>query len=144
MTILDANILLYAYNADSPEHAAARSWVETLFSESDWVGLPWLTLWAFVRISTNPRLFPRCLRPEEAFKIVRTWLDHPRVKIVEPGLRHAEILQQLAIGNQAGGRLLNDAALAAIATEHGAVLASTDRDFSRFENLRWVNPLTSS
>ena len=65
------------------------------------------------------------------------------VRIVEPGARHAEILQQLAIENQAGGRLLNDAALAAIATEHGAALASTDRDFSRFENLRWVNPLAN-
>jgi uncharacterized protein len=34
-----------------------------------------------------------------------------------------------------------DAALAAIAIEHGATLYSTDRDFARFAGLRCINPL---
>ncbi len=34
-----------------------------------------------------------------------------------------------------------DAHLAALAVEHGALLCTTDRDFSRFPGLRWENPL---
>jgi toxin-antitoxin system PIN domain toxin len=144
VTIIDANILLYAYNADAPEHPAARAWVEGLLASREWIGLPWLTLWAFLRISTNPRLFPRPLGIREAFDIVRGWLASPSVVIIQPETRHVEILQNLAVENQAGGPLLTDAALAALAIEHGAVLASTDRDFSRFPTLRWLNPLQQS
>jgi toxin-antitoxin system PIN domain toxin len=141
MTVLDANILLYAYNADAREHIRARSWLEALFAGSDWIGLPWLTLWAFLRLSTNTRVFPRPLPAEEAFRTVQVWLEHPRVRIVQPGPRHLSILERLVTENQAAGRLLSDAALAAMALEHGATLASTDHDFSRFASLHWLNPL---
>ena len=52
-----------------------------------------------------------------------------------------ETLEALVTRSKATGPLLTDAVLAAMAMENGATLASTDRDFSRFENLRWVNPL---
>jgi toxin-antitoxin system PIN domain toxin len=141
VTLLDANVLIYAYNADAPEHEAARAWLDGLLASGDWVGLTWLTLWAFLRISTNPRLFPRPLAVNEAFEIVRDWLALPSVAVIQPGTRHFGLLEHLAVENQAGGPLMSDAALAAMAIEHGAVLASTDRDFSRFPGLRWLNPL---
>lgn len=141
MTILDANLLLYAYNADAPEHDAARAWVQGILAGRDWVGLAWLTIWAFLRISTNPRLFLQPLPVQEAFEIVRGWLALPSVVIIQPGTRHTDILEELAVENQAGGPLLTDAALAAMAIEQGAVLASTDRDFSRFQRLQWLNPI---
>jgi toxin-antitoxin system PIN domain toxin len=139
--LLDANLLLYAYNADAPQHSRARQWMEKLFASPEWVGIPWLTLWAFVRISTNPRLTPVPLPAGDAFHIVRTLLAHPRVTVLEPGPRHAQILEQLAVQNQATGPLLTDAVLAALAVEHGGTLASADRGFARFAQLRWFNPL---
>jgi uncharacterized protein len=141
VTILDANLLLYAYNADAPQHPRARPWLEKLFASPEWVGIPWLTLWAFVRISTNPRLTPAPLPAREAFRIVRTLLAQPRVTVLEPGPRHAEILERMAVENQATGPLVTDAVLAALAIEHGGTLASADRGFARFEKLRWINPL---
>ena len=45
---------------------------------------------------------------------------------------------------QAAGPLVMDAALAAIAIEHGATLCTTDRDFARFPELHWTNPLISA
>lgn len=144
MTVVDANILLYAYNADAPEHSRACSWLKALFASREWIGLPWLCLWAFLRISTNPRLFPRPLAPAESFKIVRGWLDVPRVRVVEPGPRHADILERLVTECQAAGSLLTDAALAALAIEQGAVLASSDRGFRRYPELRWTNPLEAA
>jgi toxin-antitoxin system PIN domain toxin len=105
------------------------------------VRLAWLSLWAFLRISTNPRVFERPFSVEEASAIVQSWLARPETVVLEPGERHQEILQRLLIDSQATGPLVTDAALAAIAIEHGATLCTTDRDFSRFDGLSWKNPL---
>lgn len=144
MTILDANILLYAYNADASQHVDTRRWLEQQLGAMDRIGIPWATLWGFLRISTNPRLTRVALGVEEVFQAVRELLSHPQVTVVEPGPRHAEILEQLVRQGGATGPRVTDAALAALAIEHGATLASTDRDFSRFPDLRWINPLTSA
>jgi toxin-antitoxin system PIN domain toxin len=141
LTLLDANVLLYAYDKDAPNHLAAARWIKHLFDGSETIGLPWITLWAFVRISTNPRVWTNPKPPQEAFQIVREWLALPGVVVVQPGPRHVELLERLVIDNRAAGPLTTDAALAAMAIEHGATLASTDRDFSRFPDLRWVNPI---
>jgi toxin-antitoxin system PIN domain toxin len=141
VTILDANLLLYAYNVDAPQHPRARRWLEELFAGPEWIGVPWLTLWAFVRIATNPRLSPFPLPAREAFRIVHTVLAQPRVTVVEPGPRHPELLERLVTENQAAGPLLTDAVLAALCVEHGGTLASADRGFARFGGLRWINPL---
>jgi toxin-antitoxin system PIN domain toxin len=144
VTLLDANILIYAYNADAPEHPPMREWLSDLFSQRGQIGIPWLVLWAFIRVATNPRLSPAAKPAAEAFRIVRTLLAQSRVMVVEPGPRHSEILEQLIAEYRISGPFFTDAALAALAIEHGATLASTDRDFSRFPNLRWINPLSAS
>jgi len=144
VTLLDANVLIYAYNADAVEHPQMRPWLSDLFSGSARIGISWLVLWAFIRVATNPRLSPTPKPATEAFHIVRTLLAQSKVIVVEPGPRHAEILERLVIEHKISGPLFTDAALAALAIEHGATLASTDRDFSRFPNLRWVNPLTAA
>jgi toxin-antitoxin system PIN domain toxin len=139
--LLDANILLYAYNADALEHAPAVRWVEDVFSGSEVVALPWITLWAFLRISTNARAWQNPKPAAEAFEIVRGWLEEPNVVVVQPGPRHMELVEKMVVDHRAAGPLLTGAALAALALENGAVLASTDQDFSRFTALRWINPL---
>lgn len=141
MTVVDANLLLYAYNADAPQHNAAARWLADLFDSGEVIALPWVTLWAFLRICTNPRIWTNPLPSREAFSIVGEWLGHPDVVQLQPGARHREILQRLVVECHAIGPLLPDAVLAALAMEHGALLASTDRDFARFEGLRWVDPL---
>ncbi|MGH9558645.1 MAG: PIN domain-containing protein, partial [Bryobacteraceae bacterium] len=85
MIVLDANVLLYAYNSDAPHQAAAAEWVERLFRGAEIIALPWITLWAFLRISTNARLWPNPKSPVEAFGLVRQWLSQPGVTILNPG-----------------------------------------------------------
>ena len=143
MTILDSNILLYAWNRDDPHHEKIKPWLESLLSSQDWVGLPWITLWTFLRLTTNSRLYSRPLPPERAFEIISEWIQLPNVVVVQPGPLHREILQRLVRIGQATGPLLSDAVLASLAIEQGATLASTDRDFSRFPGLSWINPLSS-
>jgi hypothetical protein len=141
MTILDANILIYGYNLDAPEHRSARVWLEALFAGPETIGIPWLTLWAFLRISTNARAMRQPLIAGEAFEVIRELLAQQKVAVVEPGSRHAHILQAVISENRISGAMTTDAVLASLALENGATLASTDRGFARFKGLRWVNPL---
>jgi len=142
--ILDANLLLYAYNASFEQHELARTWLERTLSAPVPVGLPWVTILAFLRIGTNPRAFPSPLGIEDAVTIVSDWLAHPTVVIVEPGEQHWEILRQLLLATQARGPRVADAHLAALAVEHGATLCTTDRDFRLFPRLRMENPLETA
>ena len=143
MTLLDANILLYAYNADAPQQPSAARWLSELFESGESIALPWPTLWAFVRISTNSRIWTNPRPAKDAFALVRGWLEHPGVVVVAPGPRHAELLELLVTRYGASGPLLTDAVLAALAIENGASLASTDQDFRRFPELRWIDPLAA-
>lgn len=141
MILLDANVLLYAYNPSFPQHRRARTWFEHTLLTPDPVGLSWTTILAFLRIGTNPRAFPEPLTTEEAIGIVSAWLAHPTVTILEPGERHWEILKTLLQAAQTRGAQVADAHLAALAIGHGAVLCTTDRDFAVFPGLRVMNPL---
>jgi toxin-antitoxin system PIN domain toxin len=139
--LVDANLLVYAYHPRSEQHKASRAWFEGILSGSELVRFAWLTLWAFLRISTNPRVFERPLTVQEADATVASWLSQPLAGILEPGDRHWDILRGLMREGQTVGPLVMDAVLAALALEHGAILHTTDRDFSRFPGLRWTNPL---
>ena len=144
MTVIDANLLLYAYNESAPEQAAAAEWLTKLVESDETIALPWVSIWAFLRISTNARVFPNARSVKEALAIVREWLSQPGVVLLQPGPRHFEILERLALRYAVNGPLLTDAVLAALAIENGAVLASADQDFRRFPEVRWVNPLAEA
>jgi len=139
--VIDANLLLYAYDPGSPQHKAARKWVEGVFSGSELVGIPWQTVGAFLRITTNSKLPGQRVTLERAIEVVDMWLEQPSVRLLTPGERHWVLLCQMTTEGQARGPLLTDAQLAAITIEYGGVLHTTDRDFARFPGLRWVNPL---
>ena len=143
MIVLDANLLLYAYDSDSQQHAKARAWIEQTFSNGTPVGLPWQTVTAFLRIVTNPRLSGKRFTPEEAIQIVDQWLTQPNVSLLPAGEQHWSLLRQMIKDGQTRGPMISDADLAALTIEYGGVLHTTDRDFARFPALRWTNPLES-
>ena len=140
MILVDANVLLYAYDPRSEHHEHCRSWVEKAFSGEESVCMAWVTILAFIRISTNPRIFEAPLSASEAIAIVSSWLARSAVSILEAGEQCWEILRALLVEAQITGPLVMDAFLAALALENGATLVTTDRDFSRFPKLRLGNP----
>ncbi|KQC14782.1 MAG: twitching motility protein PilT, partial [Methanosaeta sp. SDB] len=125
----------------SPCNAAARLWWDEQLSGASPVCLCWTVITAFIRVSTNPRVFQRPLSLEEALSRVQSWLDQPCVRIARPTERHWAVFQKMVREGQAVANLVTDAHLAALAVEHGCELASTDSDFARFPVLRWINPL---
>ncbi len=142
MIIIDANILLYAYDSSSVLHLKARIWLERVLSSGEPVGLPWQSAAAFLRIVTNPRLPGERWTVEEAAQIVDEWSAQPNLRLLGPGEHHWPLLRQVMIDGQARGPLITDAQMAAITIEYGGVLHTTDRDFARFPGLRWRNPLS--
>ncbi len=141
MIVLDANVLVYAYHPQSPLHARAKAWVEAAFEGPEPVRLPWPTIAAFLRLTTNPKVFQAPLTIEEAEAAVSAWFELPTVAPIDPGERYWTVLRALLLKSQVSGPLVSDAVLAALAVEHGATLCTTDRDFRRFEGLKLLNPL---
>ena len=144
MILVDANVLIYAYDLRSPRQATAARWLEDRLNGDEQVRFPLITLLAFLRITTNPGVFHRPLTTERAISLVKAWLARPNVAIASPTERHWQVLEETATAGQARGALLMDAHLAALASEHGATLATTDRDFARFPRLRTQDPLKGS
>jgi uncharacterized protein len=130
--IVDANVLLYAVNRQGVEHEAANRWLTGALSGNEVVGLPWVSLLAFVRLSTSRRIFESPLPPADAMTVVESWLAQPAAVTVEPTTRHISVLQGLVEQAGTAGNLTTDAHIAALAIEHGATVATFDRDFERF------------
>ena len=141
MIVPDVNILIHAYNSDSPRHPAARVWWEGTLTRPRPVGMAWATVLGFIRITTHRGILHNPMTVGDAIRRVRQWLNHPRVQVLTPGEQHGEILFRLLEQLGAAGNLTTDAHLAALAIEYQAEIATTDTDFARFPGLRWFHPL---
>ena len=141
MILVDSNLLIYATDADSPHHARARPWVEELVSSATPVGLAWIVILGFLRVTTRAGVLRRPFTPAEAIAFIDEWLEQPYVSVLGPGEHHWPILRNLLKATGTAGNLVPDAHLAALAIEHGCALYSADNDFKRFPGVEHVNPL---
>jgi toxin-antitoxin system PIN domain toxin len=139
--IVDLNVLLYAVNSDAALHQRLRAWWEAAVNDEETIGLPWVVLLGFLRLTTNSRVFPRPLAPDAAAAKVDRWLAQDNIRIVSEKDDHWKSLKTLLHQSGTAGNLATDAHLAALALTHDAVLVSCDADFTRFNGLRWENPL---
>jgi toxin-antitoxin system PIN domain toxin len=136
MVIIDANVLIYAVNPAGRQHKVARRWLDQALSGTETVGLAWVALLAFIRLTTNPSIFPHPLTAGEAGDQVEQWLQAPAAVVASPTARHVSLLRGLLQEAGTAGNLTTDAHLAALALEHGAEVVSFDRDFARFAGVR--------
>ncbi len=137
MKLADTNILVYAADVDSAHHATSREWLENTLNTPTGLGLAWLAVVGFVRLTTHPRISAKPRTVAQALGYVDDWLAHPNTHIVQPGERHADLLARLLLSVGTAGNLTNDAHLAAIAIEHNVEMVSFDRDFQRFPGLKF-------
>lgn len=143
MILVDANLLIYAVNQDLPQHKQARIWWEQVLSGTATVGIPWVSILAFLRICTNARVFSSPLTPEAAIAYIDEWLDQPSVQLVAPGTGHWAILRNLLLQTGMAANLTTDAHIAALALVQGYSVYSSDNDFRRFPVLKHINPLSA-
>lgn len=141
MILPDLNLLVYAHNSAASEHATARKWWESCLSGTEDVGLSWLVVIGFVRLTCSRQVLVEPLTPAKSLRLVRSWFEVPCVGVVTPGPRHLDVLENVLGASGMTGSAATDAHLAALAIEHQAELHSNDSDFARFPGLRWRNPL---
>ena len=143
MTLVDTNILIYATFREAPEHARARAWLEERFrDDAATVALCWPVLYAFARLITSPRVFGSHAVPvRQGWETAAAYAGQPNVVVVSHGPKHASIAAELAATPGLRSEDVPDVELAALAIEHGLVLASRDSGFRRFTRLRLVDPL---
>jgi toxin-antitoxin system PIN domain toxin len=125
-----------------PDHDRYRDWLVAASSAYEPVGLADVVLAGFVRVVTHPRIFTPPAPTERAFAFVDALLAQPSAIRIAPGPRHWPTFEGLCKTSNAKGNLISDAYLAALAIESGCELITTDRDFARFEGLRWRHPLS--
>ena len=143
MILVDANLLVYAYAGNLPQHARGKAWLDEQLNGTAAVGLAWSSLLAFIRLASNPRIFERPVPVTTAWQQVEEWLRQEPVWIPLPTSRHAEVLASVLPFAEGRANLVPDAHLAALAIEHGLTLCSADGDFARFPDLTWLDPIRS-
>ena len=140
MQLVDVNVLVYAHREDAPDHDRFLSWLENWIDADAAFGMSDLVLSGFLRIVTHPRVFRRPTPIKLALEFVDSIRQRPNCVPIRPGLRHWDIFEGLCRSSAAKGNLVPDAYLAAIAIESGSEWITTDRDYSRFDGLRWRHP----
>ena len=140
MDLPDVNVLVAAYRDDAPAHGGCRQWLRSQLVGDEAFALAELVLSGFLRVVTHPRVFRAPSRPDEAMQFVEVLRRQPHAVTVRPGARHWDIFTRLYREADVTGNLIPDAYLAALAIENGCKWITLDRDFARFEGLRWSPP----
>lgn len=141
MIIPDANLLVYAFNSSSPFHKAAAAWWEDTINSAAIVGIPWVVLLAFVRLLSSRTVVAQPYAAAELFELSDEWFEFESVLLLEPTkstyLHFRDLMTSLGLP----GTMTTDAFIAATAKEHNGTVYSNDSDFTRFQDLRLINPL---
>lgn len=141
MQLADVSILVCAFRAASPDHAAHRAWLDAVVRSDEAYAVSDYVLAAFLRIVTHPRVFHPPTPLEAALAFAHAFRERPNAIPLAPGARHWNIFTRLCTEAEARGNLVPDAWLAALAIEYGCEFVTTDRDYARFPGLRWRHPL---
>ena len=140
MILPDVNVLIYAFRSDADDHAHYKEWLEAVIDGPAAFGVSPQVMAAVLRICTHRRIFVRPSSLNQTFDFCRAVLEHPNATVLCPGERHWGIFENLCHTTKATGNLLQDAWFAALAIESGCEWITTDRDYARFEALRWRTP----
>lgn len=137
MILFDVNLLVYAHRESTPQHARAKAFLLQVLNSSTAYGVSELVLAGFVRIVTHPKIFNPPSSLDMAFGFVNQIRNRPNGIIIKPETGNFNIFERLCKAAQATGNLVPDAYHAALAIESGSEWVTFDRDYSRFEGLKF-------
>jgi uncharacterized protein len=141
--LVDTNILLYAVNPASPEHARARARVEHLRrGTSPWF-LTWGIAYEFLRVATHPAVFPRPLSISAAALFLRRLTDSPSLQILRESERHLALLEEeISATRGISGNHVHDAHVVVLMREHNLrAILTADKGFRRFKSIEVIDPV---
>lgn len=140
--LLDTNILVYAKMEGMPEHLQVSSWLaDAVANPVAEILLCETSILAFLRISTNTKLFDPPLDLDEARDYLLHFLSMDGVRIFSLTAQHFSDVADIGLKHKMSARHIMDAHLAAIALNTGATLVTRDKDFKKIPYLKLLNPL---
>lgn len=140
--LLDSNILLYAKMNSMPEHKVVAKWLEEAVSDrNNTVSICETSVLAFLRISTNEKIFKPILPGSEAEKFIDGFLGCPNVNLIHTSFNHFLEVIKLMDELNLQGNLVMDVHLAVLALSIGATLVTRDKDFTKISYLKTFSPL---
>ncbi len=118
MIALDANILIYAYRKELPDHSRAPRLLTRLANgDEPWPlpwPLPWPCVYEFLRVITHHRVFDPPTDLDKALADVESLLISPSLVLLGEGPSHARHLRSMLHGGRATGNVVHDAHIAAL------------------------------
>ena len=127
MFSIDTNILLHAFNEDSPSHEAAYGWLTSIQHEED-VAISEFILAELYGLLRNPAVLKHPLDADEAVEVIQNYRSHPRWRLigfpVESRPLH-DVLWQKARRKEFAFRRLYDARSALTMTAQGVTEFAT-------------------
>jgi hypothetical protein len=145
MQAIDTNILIHAEVESSRHHSAAIEILRHLAEGALPWAIPWPCLYEFLRAVTHPRVFHPPVPLNVALEDLKQILASPSLSLLTETPRHTSLLEQVLRQSGAIGNLVHDAHIAALCLEHGvSEIITGDRDLTRFEGLKVINPFAST
>jgi toxin-antitoxin system PIN domain toxin len=138
---LDANVLLYASDAESPQQERALEVLAERASGEELLYLFWPALSAYLRLATHPSVFRRPLSLDLAIANLEDLLTRPQVRTPGEDDGFWPLLREVLAEGGARGNLVTDAHLVTLMRRYGVrTILTRDRDFRRFDGIRALDP----
>jgi toxin-antitoxin system PIN domain toxin len=142
MMLVDMNVMVYAHRRDAERHPEYRDWMRALINGPEPYAVADFAVLGMVRVVTDRRFYREVASTiTDALAFADEIRNQPQAHVISPGPKFWSIFSNLCRRTDAGGKLVPDAYLAALALEHGCEVVTTDKDFRRFPGLRWRHPL---
>ena len=142
MMLVDTNVMVYAHRRDAERHPEYRDWMRAMINGPEPYAVADFAVLGMVRVVTDRRYYREVASTiTDALAFADEIRNQPHARVISPGPKFWSIFSNLCRQTDAGGKLIPDAYLAALALEHGCEVITADKDFRRFPGLRWRHPL---
>ena len=142
MMLVDTNVMVYAHRRDAERHPEYRDWMRAMINGPEPYAVADFAVLGMVRVVTDRRYYREVASTiTDALAFADEIRNQPHAHVISPGPKFWSIFSNLCRQAEAGGKLVPDAYLAALALEYGCEVVTTDKAFRRFPGLRWRHPL---
>ena len=142
---IDANILVYAYNIDSPLNPRASTFLEQEVLTGNIRGcLAYQSLYEFYAIITDPGRVEKNVALEKAKEILKTYMKARNIPKIYPRKSNLRNVLDLFSRHKITKQEIFDAVFVATLLDNGVdgIITRNTKHFDRFEFLTVLNPFS--
>ena len=144
-SLIDTNILVYAYNVDSSFHEKAKKIIQKAVKGELTAAVSVQNLVELYAVITDKRRVEHPLSPIRARDLVEFYNYQKNIQVIAPSARTIEILTGFIQKHKPRGQLIFDFLLVATMIENDIheIYTSNTTHFKPFETINAINPLHS-